>query len=178
VTHGLPSASPPLKQVIMLVESPDGHRALLGRSAKSTPGMYTCLSGFIDPCEGIEEAVRREVMEEARVQVSTFEAQQQGSAVLPYHRCRFAVCHAVKSCCTVCVTVKHRVSTALGLWLWRVADAVAACGCLQVSDVQIVGTQPWPIGRYGSCELMIGCVARATSYEVLLNPAEMEDVQW
>lgn len=53
----------------MLVESPDGHRALLGRSAKSTPGMYTCLSGFIDPCEGIEEAVRREVMEEARVQV-------------------------------------------------------------------------------------------------------------
>lgn len=25
---------------------------------------------------------------------------------------------------------------------------------------------------------MIGCVARATSYEVLLNPAEMEDVQW
>lgn len=36
----------------------DGQRALLGRSAKSTPGMYTCLSGFIDQCEGIEEAVR------------------------------------------------------------------------------------------------------------------------
>ncbi len=53
----------------MLVESPDGNRALLGRSAKSTPGMYTCLSGFIDQCESIEEAVRREVMEEARVQV-------------------------------------------------------------------------------------------------------------
>jgi hypothetical protein len=35
----------------------------------SCAGMYTCLSGFIDPCEGIEEAVRREVMEEARVQV-------------------------------------------------------------------------------------------------------------
>jgi hypothetical protein len=27
-----------LLQVIMLVESPDGSRALLGRSAKSTPG--------------------------------------------------------------------------------------------------------------------------------------------
>lgn len=25
---------------------------------------------------------------------------------------------------------------------------------------------------------MIGCVARATSYEVLLNASEMEDVQW
>ncbi|GFH23573.1 nudix hydrolase domain-containing protein [Haematococcus lacustris] len=81
----------------MLVESPDGQRALLGRSAKFTPGMYTCLSGFIDQCESIEE---------------------------------------------------------------------------------IVGTQPWPIGRYGSSELMLGCVAKARSYEILVNPSEMEDVQW
>jgi hypothetical protein len=29
-----------------------------------------------------------------------------------------------------------------------------------------------------SCELMIGCVAKAQSYEVLLNTSEMEDVQW
>jgi NAD+ diphosphatase len=55
----------------MLVESPDGQRALLGRSVRSTPGMYTCLSGFIDQCEGIEEAVRREVWEEALISVST-----------------------------------------------------------------------------------------------------------
>jgi hypothetical protein len=55
--------------VIMLVESPDGNRALLGRGKKFTPGMYTCLSGFIDQCESVEEAVRREVYEEARVQV-------------------------------------------------------------------------------------------------------------
>eukprot|EP00955_Chlamydomonas_euryale_P046263 353378-Chlamydomonas_euryale.AAC.1 len=55
----------------MLVESPDGHRALLGRSKRNTPGMYTCLSGFIDQCESIEEAVRREVREEARVMVSS-----------------------------------------------------------------------------------------------------------
>ena len=34
-----------------------------------SPGMYTCLSGFIDQCESVEEAVRREVREEARVQV-------------------------------------------------------------------------------------------------------------
>lgn len=39
----------------MLVESPDGQRALLGRSQKFTAGMYTCLSGFIDQCESIEE---------------------------------------------------------------------------------------------------------------------------
>ncbi len=41
--------------VIMLVESPDGNRALLGRNKKFTPGMYTCLSGFIDQCESVEE---------------------------------------------------------------------------------------------------------------------------
>jgi hypothetical protein len=35
-------------QVIMLVESPDGSAALLGRSKKIRPGMLTCLSGFVD----------------------------------------------------------------------------------------------------------------------------------
>ncbi len=39
----------------MLVESPDGQRALLGRSRKFAPGMYTCLSGFMEQCESIEE---------------------------------------------------------------------------------------------------------------------------
>jgi NADH pyrophosphatase NudC (nudix superfamily) len=32
----------------MLVESPDGGSALLGRSKKMRPGMLTCLSGFTD----------------------------------------------------------------------------------------------------------------------------------
>ncbi len=41
----------------------------------------------------------------------------------------------------------------------------------------MVGTQPWPIGRYGSCELMIGCIAKARNYEVFVNTKEMEDVQ-
>lgn len=70
----------------MLVESPDGQRALLGRSVRSTPGMYTCLSGFIDQCEGIEEAVRREVWEEALISVRRpgFAAMGRGGMVLWY----------------------------------------------------------------------------------------------
>ena len=32
----------------MLVESPDGGRALLGRPKKLRPGVLTCLSGFIE----------------------------------------------------------------------------------------------------------------------------------
>ncbi len=35
-------------QAIMMVESVDGSRALLGRSKRMRPGMMTCLSGFIE----------------------------------------------------------------------------------------------------------------------------------
>ena len=50
----------------MMVESADGKRALVGRSKAIRLGtMLTCLSGFIEQGEAIEEAVRREVMEEA-----------------------------------------------------------------------------------------------------------------
>ena len=60
---------------------------------KFRAGTYTCLAGFIEQGEGIEEAVRREVLEESGV---------------------------------------------------------------VIGDVRIVGSQPWPVGRAGSCELMIG----------------------
>lgn len=50
----------------MMVESADGKRALVGRSKAIRLGtMLTCLSGFIEQGEAIEEAVRREVKEEA-----------------------------------------------------------------------------------------------------------------
>ena len=53
--------------VIMLVVH--GDRCLLGRQARFAPGMYSALAGFLEPGETIEEAVRREVMEEAGVRV-------------------------------------------------------------------------------------------------------------
>ncbi|KAL4437163.1 hypothetical protein ABPG75_004302 [Micractinium tetrahymenae] len=100
---------------IMLVESPDGSRALLGRSKAMRPGMLTCLSGFCDQGEGLEEAVRRETREEAGI------------------------------------------------------DVVA---------VDIVGSQPWPVGRGGSCELMIGCIAKAGGDTITVDPMEMAEVRW
>ena len=42
-----------LTQAIMMVESPDGSHALLGRSRGHRPGMLTCLSGFVDQAESI-----------------------------------------------------------------------------------------------------------------------------
>ena len=52
---------------IMLPVSADGTRCVLGRSPHFTPGMVSCLAGFIEPGETIEAAVRRETREEAGV---------------------------------------------------------------------------------------------------------------
>ena len=54
--------------VIMLVEKDD--RVLLGRKAEWVEGMYSTLAGFVEPGESLEQAVAREVMEEAGVAVT------------------------------------------------------------------------------------------------------------
>ena len=42
---------------------------LLGRSPHFAPGMYSCLAGFIEPGETIENAVRRETLEESGIRL-------------------------------------------------------------------------------------------------------------
>lgn len=101
--------------VIMLVEDVAGSRVLLGRRSESSAGAFTALSGFIDCGESIEEAVRREVREEAGVKVGV---------------------------------------------------------------VSILGSQPWPIGRAGANELMIGCFAKAVSDDITVDVNEMKEVRW
>ena len=51
--------------VIMLAIA--GERCLLGRSHRFQSGMWSCLAGFVEPGETIEEAVRRETREEAGI---------------------------------------------------------------------------------------------------------------
>jgi NAD+ diphosphatase len=51
--------------VIMLAS--DGERCLLGRSPRFVPTMWSCLAGFIEPGESIEDAVHRETREEAGI---------------------------------------------------------------------------------------------------------------
>ncbi len=53
--------------VIMLATH--GEACLVGRGKLFPPGMFSALAGFIEPGETIEEAVRRELMEEASVKV-------------------------------------------------------------------------------------------------------------
>ena len=54
----------------MLVESADGSKVLLGRAKTIRHNsMLTCLSGFVEQVETIEEACRREVHEESGIDV-------------------------------------------------------------------------------------------------------------
>ncbi len=55
--------------VIMLVVDLAGDRALLARQTRFPPGMYSALAGFMEPGETVEQAVRRETMEEAGIRV-------------------------------------------------------------------------------------------------------------
>ncbi|OJJ48525.1 hypothetical protein ASPZODRAFT_1615962 [Penicilliopsis zonata CBS 506.65] len=56
--------------IIVATLSADGHRILLGRSKRFPPNWYSTLAGFIEPAESVEDAVRREVWEEAGVTLS------------------------------------------------------------------------------------------------------------
>src|SRR5258706_14983885 len=51
--------------VIMLVTS--GDKCLLGRQKQFPPGMWSCLAGFVEAAETIEDAVRREIFEESGI---------------------------------------------------------------------------------------------------------------
>lgn len=52
--------------VIMLVTA--GDKCLMGRQSQFPPTMWSCLAGFVEAAETIEQAVQREILEEAGIQ--------------------------------------------------------------------------------------------------------------
>lgn len=60
---------PRVDPVVIMIAQHDG-RALLGRGKGWPEGRYSALAGFLEPGESVEEAVAREIMEEAGVRVS------------------------------------------------------------------------------------------------------------
>jgi NAD+ diphosphatase len=101
----------PRTDPVVIMLALDGERCLLGRQSRWPEGMYSCLAGFVEPGETIEEAVRREIREESGV----------------------------------------------------------ICG-----EVAYLASQPWPFPS----SLMIGCLTRATSREIVVDRVELEDARW
>ena len=94
---------------IMLVECQG--QLLLGRQSRFPRRSFSALAGFIEPGETVEEAVAREVFEEAGV---------------------------------------------------------------RVTGVRYIASQPWPFPS----QLMIGCIAHASSLELVIDKTEIEDARW
>ncbi|MEA2934962.1 MAG: diphosphatase [Variibacter sp.] len=57
----------PRTDPVVIMLAIDGERCLLGRQTRFPPGTYSCLAGFVEPGETIEDAVRRETVEEAGI---------------------------------------------------------------------------------------------------------------
>src|SRR3569832_2839568 len=57
----------PRTDPVVIMLAIDGNNCLLGRSPRFVPSMWSCLAGFVEPGEAIEDAVRRETLEEAGV---------------------------------------------------------------------------------------------------------------
>jgi NAD+ diphosphatase len=57
----------PRTDPVVIMLAVDGERCLLGRQSRFAPGMWSCLAGFVEPGETIEEAARRETREEAGI---------------------------------------------------------------------------------------------------------------
>jgi NAD+ diphosphatase len=64
--HHFPRTDP----VVIVRASDDAGRLLLGRSRHWPPGRYSLLAGFVEPGETLEDAVRREVLEESSIELA------------------------------------------------------------------------------------------------------------
>jgi NAD+ diphosphatase len=87
--------------VIMLAVA--GEHCLLGRQARFAPGMWSCLAGFVEPGETIEDAVRRETREEAGIRCG--EVRYVASQPWPFPSSLMIGCHA--RALTRDITVDH-----------------------------------------------------------------------
>lgn len=106
---------------IMLVEHQGN--LLLGRQPRFPAGNYSALAGFVEPGEAIEEAVAREVLEEAGVRVR--DVRYVASQPWPFPSSLMIGCHAFADSAEIVIDATELEDAR---WFSRaeVADAVAA----------------------------------------------------
>ena len=82
----------PRTDPVVIMLAVDGERCLLGRQQRFAPGMYSCLAGFLEPGETIENAVRRETAEEAGITIGR--VRYYSSQPWPFPSSLMIGCHA------------------------------------------------------------------------------------
>jgi len=82
----------PRTDPVVIMLAVDGDRCLMGRQARFAPGMYSCLAGFLEPGETIEDAVRRETREESGIVVGR--VRYYASQPWPFPASLMIGCHA------------------------------------------------------------------------------------
>ena len=61
----------PRTDPVVIMLAVDGERCLLGRNRRRPGARFSCLAGFMEPGETLEEAVRREILEESGIRTGT-----------------------------------------------------------------------------------------------------------
>lgn len=67
---GFPRLSPAMITLVTRGDAGPDQEALLARGVQWTMPMYSCLAGFVEPGESLEDAVRREIAEEVSIGVA------------------------------------------------------------------------------------------------------------
>jgi len=91
----------PRTDPVVIMLAIDGERCLLGRAGRFVANMWSCLAGFIEPGESMEEAARRETLEEAGIvcgEVKYFRSQP-----WPFPMSLMIGCHARAETSTITV---------------------------------------------------------------------------
>ena len=116
----------PRTDPVVIMAVTDGERLLLGRQMRFAEGMYSCLAGFMEPGETIEDAVRRETLEESGIH--TRRVRYYASQPWPFPASLMIGCHA-----EAISTDIHRDETELDDCRWFDRDEVAT---------MVAGTHP------------------------------------
>ncbi|PSS36238.1 Nudix hydrolase [Actinidia chinensis var. chinensis] len=141
--------------VIMLVIDRENDCVLLSRQSRFVPRMWSCLAGFIEPGESLEEAVRRETWEETGIEVGEviYHSSQPWPGIFFF-------------------TPGESLEEAVRRETWEETG-------IEVGEVIYHSSQPWPVGPNSMpCQLMVGFFAYAKSLEINVDKEELEDAQW
>jgi NAD+ diphosphatase len=82
----------PRTDPVVIMQIVDGDRCLLGRSPRFPPTMWSCLAGFVEPGESLEDAVKRETREEAGISCGSIK--YYASQPWPFPTTLMIGCHA------------------------------------------------------------------------------------